>query len=67
MPEMSGTSLLQVVKATSPRTARIMLTGYAGDPEVLAGEENQLMEICAKPWNDEELKRTIRERLPDRR
>jgi len=63
MPEMSGTALLQIVKATSPRTGRILLTGYPADPGVLTGERDQLIRVCAKPWDDDGLKRTIRELL----
>src|SRR5690348_12169747 len=31
MPFMSGTTLLQLVKAASPNTARLLLTGYPGE------------------------------------
>jgi len=63
MPLISGTSLLQVAKATSPSTARIMLTGYPSDGWIRAAEENGLMRVCTKPWDDTELRKIIREEL----
>jgi len=63
MPGMSGTSLLQVIKAASPSTGRIMLTGYPRDAWIQAAEENGLMRVCTKPWDDAELKQLIRKQL----
>jgi len=63
MPGISGTSLLQVIKAASPSTIRIMLTGYPRDGWIRAAEENGLMRVCIKPWDDAELKRLIRDEL----
>ena len=58
-----GTSLLQVAKAASPSTIRIMLTGYPSDGWLRAAEENGLMRVCTKPWDDGELRQIIREEL----
>lgn len=63
MPKISGTSLLQVAKAASPTTIRIMLTGYPSDGWIRAAEENGLMRVCTKPWDDGELRQIIREEL----
>ena len=63
MPLMSGTTLLQLAKASSPRTARMMLTGYPGESLVLAAGEAGLMHLVGKPWNDEALKAKIRKLL----
>lgn len=63
MPRMSGTALLGIVKATSPGTRRLMLTGYAGETLLLAAGALGLMDLVGKPWDDDELKRLIRERL----
>jgi len=60
MPRMSGTTLLQIAKASSPGTARLMLTGYPGETLVIAAGEAGLMHLVGKPWDDEVLKRTIR-------
>jgi CheY-like chemotaxis protein len=63
MRVMSGTSLLQMVKASSPSTIRIMLTGYPEDAWIRAAADNGLMRVCTKPWDDDELKRLIREQI----
>jgi response regulator RpfG family c-di-GMP phosphodiesterase len=60
MPQMSGTTLLQLAKASSPRTARLMLTGYPGETLIIAAGEAGLMHLVGKPWNDDALKIKIR-------
>jgi CheY-like chemotaxis protein len=60
MPGMSGTTLLQIAKASSPRTARMMLTGYPGESLVIAAGEAGLMHLVGKPWDDLALKAEIR-------
>jgi DNA-binding NtrC family response regulator len=66
MPVMSGTSLFHLAKVHSPSTARIMLTGYAGERIILHARTEGLFAVFAKPWDDRELKRVIRERLRER-
>jgi len=66
MPIMSGTSLFHLAKSTSPKTARIMLTGYAGEGVILHARKQGLFLVFAKPWEDQELKRVIRDRLRGR-
>jgi DNA-binding NtrC family response regulator len=66
MPVMSGVSLLQLAKSQSPTTARIMLTGYAGEGVVLHARKAGLFLVFGKPWDDRELKRVIRDRLRGR-
>jgi CheY-like chemotaxis protein len=64
MPSLSGTGLLQVVKATSPGTKRIMLTGYPQSTWVERAREKKLMEaVFEKPWDNDELRREIRVRV----
>jgi DNA-binding NtrC family response regulator len=63
MPLMSGTTLLQLVKDASPRTRRIMLTGYPGESTVISAGAAGLMDLVGKPWDDEALKQMILERL----
>lgn len=67
MPEMSGVDLLLAVQQRSPTTERIMLTGYAGERVVLKSMGRGLLWLLSKPWNNDELKRTIRSRLRERR
>jgi DNA-binding NtrC family response regulator len=66
MPVMSGTSLLQLAKSHSPTTARIMLTGHAGDGVIHHARQAGLFLVFGKPWDDRELKRVIRDRLRGR-
>jgi hypothetical protein len=40
-----------------------MLTGYPQDGWIRAAEENGLMRVCTKPWDDAALKRLIREEI----
>lgn len=61
MRVLSGTSLLQLVKALSPSTVRILLTGYPEDGPIRSAEERGLLRLCTKPWDDDELRRIIRE------
>lgn len=63
MPLMSGTSLLQLVKAASPATRRVMLTGCPADRMVVSADEVGLMDLVGKPWDDEAFKRMILDRL----
>jgi len=63
MAVMSGTSLLQMVKAASPSTIRIMLTGYPEDSWIRAAAENGLMQVWSKPWDDDQLRTMLREQI----
>src|SRR5260221_4905941 len=67
MPGMSGTTILQIAKATSPRTARLMLTGYPGETLVIAAGEAGLMHLVGKPWDDSAPKAKILGLLADSR
>jgi response regulator RpfG family c-di-GMP phosphodiesterase len=64
MPVLSGTSLLQVVKATSPETARLVLSAYPETSWVQrASEMGVIDQVLAKPWDNDELRRKVRELL----
>lgn len=64
MPNLSGTGLLQVVKATSPSTARMLLTAYPKATWVIRAQEMDVMEkVLEKPWDNDGLKGVIRERV----
>ena len=63
MPMMSGIALLRLVKAASPRTRRVMLTGCPAERMVLSAGEVGLMDLVGKPWDDDALKRMILDRL----
>jgi len=68
MPGMSGTELLKQVKAEYPDTIRMILSGYTGVSELAdALNEGEAYRFILKPWNDEELKLTIRHALEHHR
>jgi len=64
MPGMSGTEFLQKTAEVCPDSVRIMLTGYS---DIKTAEEaiNKvgIFRFLTKPWNDEDLKVTIRQGL----
>lgn len=62
MPEMSGVDLLQSVRDRYPDVVRMMLTGYTEmNVAVDAINRGEIFRLITKPWNDEELKATIRQ------
>lgn len=67
MEGLSGTGLLQMVKAASPATLRVMLTGDPEDTWIRSAQEKGLMSVCGKPWKDSDLRDLIRGRLDSRR
>jgi putative nucleotidyltransferase with HDIG domain len=64
MPGIQGVDFLSRVKSQSPDTVRILLTGY-GDlgVAVRAVNEGNVYRFFTKPWNDEDLKSTIKDAI----
>lgn len=64
MPQMPGHEFLQKSRDIAPDAIRIMLSGYA-EPEAILSSINQgeVYRFVAKPWQDEDLKTTIRQGL----
>lgn len=61
MPGMEGVEFLSKVKEISPSTIRFMLTGYADIKSVIGAINNgEVYRYITKPWNDDDLKLTIR-------
>ncbi len=61
MPGMSGAELLTRVSNRFPETVRIMLTGQATlDAAMKAVNEGEIYRFFAKPWNDMEVRLSIR-------
>ncbi|MFA7382540.1 MAG: ATPase, T2SS/T4P/T4SS family [Desulfurivibrionaceae bacterium] len=61
MPGMTGAQLLREIKEKWPATIRIMLTGYADIQSIMgAVNEGAVYRFITKPWNDEDLRLTIR-------
>lgn len=64
MPDMSGLEFLSRVKERRPDTVRMVLTGYADINIILdAINKDEVYRFLTKPWNDDELKITIRQGL----
>ena len=61
MPGISGVEVLGKVREASPRTVRILLTGYA-DPEAIEGSINvgEVFRFLSKPCPPKLLKETLR-------
>jgi putative nucleotidyltransferase with HDIG domain len=62
MPEMSGVDFLSQVRELRPDVVRMMLTGYTEmDVAVEAINRGEIYRLITKPWNDDELRATIRQ------
>ena len=61
MPEMDGVEFLRQVRQLYPDTACMILSGYA-EKNAIAHifTETTIQEMVSKPWNDDELKQTVR-------
>ncbi|MGZ5040663.1 MAG: protein kinase domain-containing protein [Usitatibacter sp.] len=60
MPGMSGVDLLRQVRAESPRTVRMLLTGYS-DLAALVGSinEGEVFRFVRKPWDNDEIRANV--------
>ncbi|GAB6108829.1 response regulator [Fusibacter bizertensis] len=65
MPGMNGLELLRQVEEISPKTVKIVLTGYTQLPQILATVNNvEIFKFMTKPWDlDAELKVYINEAI----
>lgn len=62
MPEMSGVDLLQSIRDRHRDVVRMMLTGYTEmNVAVEAINRGEIYRLITKPWNDDELKATLRQ------
>ncbi|MGH0034745.1 MAG: HD domain-containing phosphohydrolase [Myxococcota bacterium] len=62
MPEMSGVDFLAQVRERHPDMVRMMLTGYTEMTiAVEAINRGEIYRLITKPWNDDELKATLRQ------
>jgi putative nucleotidyltransferase with HDIG domain len=62
MPEMCGVDFLAQVRERWPDVVRMMLTGYTEmDVAVEAINRGEIYRLITKPWNDDELRATIRQ------
>jgi response regulator RpfG family c-di-GMP phosphodiesterase len=62
MPEMSGVDFLAHVRERQPDVVRMMLTGYTEmKVAVDAINRGEIYRLITKPWNDDELRATLRQ------
>jgi diguanylate cyclase (GGDEF)-like protein/PAS domain S-box-containing protein len=62
MPDISGTEFLSQVRTLYPDTVRLVLSGYTDLRTVTeAINRGAIYKFLTKPWDDEELRREIRE------
>ncbi len=62
MPGMSGSELLAEAREANPDAVRIMLTGYTDlESAEEAINKGQVWRFLVKPWNDEDLRVTVRQ------
>jgi DNA-binding NtrC family response regulator len=59
MPDMNGTALLGAVRAVSPQTVRVILTGFPSSELAVEGADSGLRWLATKPFDNENLKQTI--------
>lgn len=61
MPGMNGMDLMRLVQERAPATVKIILTAHGDVSTALeALEEGAVYRFLAKPWDDEDLRATVR-------
>jgi response regulator RpfG family c-di-GMP phosphodiesterase len=63
MPGMTGVQLLSEVAARRPEAARLLITGWNVEIPQDELERVGVFRVLSKPWDDSELKRTLREAM----
>ena len=64
MPKIKGSEFVHFIKRKYPDTLRIILTGFAEMTSIMAAvNKGEVYRYLIKPWNDNELKMTIRKAL----
>lgn len=64
MPEMDGIAFLKKIKELQPDAVRVILTGHADVEAVMEAINTcEVYRFLSKPWNDQELKLTVRQAL----
>ncbi|MFQ3597084.1 MAG: response regulator [Chloroherpetonaceae bacterium] len=60
MPEMTGVEFLKEAKKLSPKSVRILLTGYSELDNVIdAINSGEVYRFISKPWDNDKLKETV--------
>lgn len=64
MPGMNGAQLLASMQREAPGAARLLMTGYADVQSTIAAiNEGHVDRYLTKPWNDDELRSTLRQQI----
>jgi DNA-binding NtrC family response regulator len=64
MPEMNGLVLVSRIRKVRPQVIRILLTGDASSESAMAAiNEGEVHKYLTKPWNKDDLRRTVRNAL----
>lgn len=64
MPEMDGATFLERVKMSSPKTIRVLLTGYSDIGLTIdAINKGKIFSYITKPWDNEELRQALHVKL----
>ena len=66
MPEMDGDRFLEEVWRSSPTTGRLLLTGHPERLNRIPASRRSLLRVMLKPWEDGDLRKTIRNLLRER-
>src|SRR5687767_2460808 len=61
MPKITGTEFLRLTRNHSPRTSRVLLTGYPSGALVGNAFEAGAEAFLYKPWDDQVLRTMVRE------
>ena len=60
MPQMTGSELLKAVRAASPHTMRILLTGYSDLSSIVGSiNDGEIFRFVNKPWDNDELLKSV--------
>ena len=65
MPGMSGLDFLAKAARLRPEARRILITGWPGEVSREVMDRLQVRALITKPWDDTELKNTLRRVLAD--
>ncbi len=62
MPVMTGVELLRLSREVSPRSVRILLTGYSDLASIVGSiNDGEIYRFISKPWDNAELQRIVAE------
>ncbi len=60
MPGMTGVEVLRSVRSQSPRTTRILLTGFSDRNDITASiNESEVFRFISKPWDNDRLRTAV--------